>query len=448
MKVGTAKVNITPPIGTRPYGYTLRTKKSTGIHDELYAKVLVLDDGEIAVAVVSADLVGFPKDIVKKVRESVGADEKVRGENIIMTATHNHNGPTTSIGRTFQRRDEAWTKVLEEKIAGAISAAIRNAGEARIGASKGHLEGVSINRRYRDGPVDPEVGVIRVEDKAGNPLAILINFTCHPAVVAGHNLMITAGYPGFATSLVENVLGGGCVSLFTQGACGNVNPWDFYWGDPAYSPKHRHTFAESKRLGTILGSEALKVAESLETFPDGKIGVGTKTLTLPMRETPSVEELELMVKEARRKLPHHKIVKEVWDEADNLSNIFYRNPLEYELRFSQMVLEMARSGIRKIETEVKVLTIDDACAVCIPGELFVELGLEIKERSDYENAFIFGYANDYVGYLPTLEATQEAGLLWHDNLLGLTYGTNLPSSKVAPEAVQLIVESAVKLARA
>ena len=380
-KAGVSKVVISPPVGSMLAGYGNRMEGSIGVHDDLYAKALVLDDATEKVAVVSCDLGGVSKEIVSKVRQDVEADLGIKGNNVMVTATHTHSGPDFSLS------NGEYLNVLTKKIAGSIRAAYYNLAEARMGAGKGEAL-IGYNRRnpkfnyflrpYPEGARDPEVGILRVDDKEGNMIATIINAPCHAVVLGSTNLLISADYPGYATRVVETMKGG--VAIFLNGCCGNINPVNT-WGPYTVIRDKIITgpvlFREAERLGNILGGEALKVMEEIETTSEVKLKVKRSEVLLPTRK----DMPEKWIKWIQSIKPDHPRYE------------FYQHILKGE----------------GILTEVQAMALNNIAIAGLPGEVFVEFGLEIRKKSPFKYTIISELTNESIGYVPTAKAFEEGG---------------------------------------
>ena len=425
---GVAKVIITPPIGIPLAGYGERDKLSTAIHDELYAKALVLSDGKTKAAIVTTDLAGVDKEFVSSIRKQVQKRTDIKKENILISASHTHSGPDMSKPRFFteekvieglSKKDyvDSLREVTDRKIAGAVLMADNNMKEARVGVGKGVACGVAANRRDSKGPMDNTVGVLRVDDEEGKHMAILVNFCGHPTVLSFDNYLISADYPGYAMRAVENAIGEDVIAMFTNGACGNVS---------TRFTRREQTFREAKRLGSILGGEVIKVSEEIETRDQGKLKVISKKIRLPAKRFPTIREAEEDCKTAK----------------DNFERLKAEGATKERLRVSYTTLEGAerlvewvKKGIGKIkevETEMQAIAIDDTVLIAEPGELFVEIGLDIKKKAGLENVFVVGYANDSIGYVPTREAYKEGKYEAFSTIL-------------SPEAGEIIHKTALEL---
>jgi len=432
LQAGTGKVCITPPIGLIMSGYGERDHLSKGVHDELYAKALVLDDGTTKLSVVTTDLIGVDSELVARIRQIAGKRTGIEKDKIMITASHTHSGPEVTkdfelLGISLEEKPiEGITKdeyldhlrdVMVRWISGAIYIANSNLKEARIGFGKGEVRTVGLNRRDPNELYDPEVGVIRIDSFDGEPVAVLMNFACHPTVLDYKNYLYSADYPGYAMRIVERVLGKGVQAMFTNGACGNIS---------TRFTRRAQTFREAERLGSILGSEVTKVSSNIETVGKVRLNVASEKVQLPAKSFPTIEDAE----------------KAVRIEEDKFNDLKKKRTSQGELRVAytsvegaQGTLKWVKAGIgklKKIDVELQAIGINDSVLVAQPGELFIEIALDIKKNSRPKNAFVVGYANDSIGYVPTKKAYEEG--------LYETYVTLL-----SPDAGQIVRDTALKL---
>jgi len=368
LQCGVARVDITPPVGCWLSGYAARKKPSVGVADKLSAKAVCLSDGKTEIAIVSTDLIGVTARLVSAVRRSLERKTGIPGANILIAATHTHFGPVVREYTFNPGPDPAYIKTLREKLTRLVMKAHGNLTGVSVGAARGEAGELLYNRRPRGkdgkavmtwvlpseepgltfGPVDPAVGVFRVEDNTGKLVCALINFACHP-VAGGKDMFyqISADYPGHATGVVEQVEGGIC--LFTLGAAGNMNP------------VKRGRLARL-RTGRALGGEALRRLQLLSTTGEARLAAVRRAVTLPMKT-------------------------EIAADAN----------------------QKPSPGQTEITTEIQGLRIGDTVLLGLPGEVLVELGLEIKKKAGVENLFLISLANDAVGYICHHRAYESGG---------------------------------------
>ncbi|MBA7504758.1 hypothetical protein ES706_03412 [subsurface metagenome] len=360
LQAGVAQVDITPPIGGLMYGYSARgTNVSEGINDLLYAKALVLDDGNTKIAIVTVDLGAITRENITNVKAIV--QERTEIEYILLAVSHTHSGPL--VVPDFPSAANPWIRETERKIAEAIVEADRNRISARIGVGWGEVrEGHNRRMIHTDGrvvmfwgnrdriptnPVDYQLGVIRVEGSEG-PIATLLNFTCHPVVLGPENLLISADYPGAMMRMVEDEIGGQV--MFLQGAAGDINPfWD-------KTPPDEGAFRQVEKMGRAIADEVQQVSRHIIDYEEtSMLSVHTEVIPLASRH------------------------------------------------------DTARAE-RSIQAEINTVLIgEDLALTTFPGEFFVEHGLVLKEQSPFKHTFFVGYCNDMLGYFPTIQSTTEGG---------------------------------------
>ena len=409
-KAGAAKVDITPAIGGPSSGYSTRTKPSDAIDDPLFSKALVLDDGRMRLAIITNDLIGVPAALVAKVRGLIREWTRIPEENIFISASHTHFGPTI-VKRSelpWSETDEAYVATLVRKMATAAKIASDGLEPARVGFGKGEARGISYNRRtitpdgkavmswrlppaeanLRFGPVDPEVSVLKVEDKRGRTMASVINFACHAVSSVDRPYAISADYPGETMKLIEQAEGG--ISLFALGCAGNIVP--IVRGAGA-----------KRKVGFSLGAEALKVLQWTETSERARLKARRRKISLPIRRFPSVER-------ARREVERLEEIKEKARRKDRRSTEALSD-IESRLSKARRALRQAErfTGKRKLESEIMAISIGDIYLIGLPGEIFVEIGQRIKKRSELEKLLVVSLANDSIGYVPIRKAYAEGG---------------------------------------
>jgi hypothetical protein len=249
-----------------------------------------------------------------------------------------------------------------------------------------------------------------LEANDGGSCIVLSNFACHPVTVQVQSL-VSADFPGVAMDLVERAVPECQASLFLQGACGNQNP---VRGDT-------RDFEDVRRYGLMLGGEVLKLVGRLSgpDHPESPpaIAVTSEAVSLPVRDLSPYEPALQAYEEADRKLAEAKTEEE-------------RKRFARERRQAEEALILIRRGTEPIQAEIQVMRLGDAALVAVPGELFVEFGLEIKGRSVAPHTFIVGYVNGWIGYIPTPQAWEQGG---YEVSAG-------PWTRVGPAAGPLLVE--------
>jgi len=266
------------------------------------------------------------------------------------------------------------------------------------------------------GPIDPAVCVLCLHDKKGDGLQLFVNFAMHLDSIGGNH--VSADYPAYMTNMLQEAFGEQCAVLFGTGCCGDINR-GFLPGFP-----NRDGVEYARNLGAILGGEAIKACHMLEPSEAVQLGSCIEELTIPIRQY-GEDELAL----ARRALEDGDTLftTDHWTEQ-------HWYPPEVARLYAQEAIHINELP-PEVTTLVQVLRIGDVAIVGLPGEMFVEIGLDIKQNSPHKYTFIVELANDYVGYVPTERAFDEGG-----------YEVRLArSSKLAPQARRMLTDTALRL---
>jgi neutral ceramidase len=384
LRAGVAKVEITPKTHEPLWGFEDRTDPATGTLDPLYARILVLEAGGRRIAIVAADLGrSFGEPSLDHLKAVVSKSSGI--SCLLLTATHTHAAPV--IKDEYDGAPPEWERTALDAIAAGIKTASDNLQEARIGSGTGSVF-IGHNRlRVNDdgtvswfeqnptmvptSPVDPTVAVLRIDDRNGVPLAILINYACHPVVFGSENLQYSADFPGVTNHVVEKAFDGNVLSFFVQGADGEINP--YY----AVMKMKENAIKLRDWTGEQLGQEVVRVAKGIRTATDlsASIAFREETLHLKLR----------------------------WDPEQ------FRTALLKT--FGAKSLEQMGAPIRPIiDTRVTAVLIGKQIAIiAVPGEPFVEFQQSWRARCPVPTALFFGYTNGYHGYFPTIGAASRGG---------------------------------------
>jgi len=412
---GVSRIDITPPVGVDLSGYAARENPSLGIHDPIFAKCLALDAGPSRLAVVCADLVGLSPQSVANIRRTVEDETGITSDNLLLTCTHTHSGPATVQLRECGDPDLEYVAKLEQEIARSVSDACGCLQPARLGFGRGEAKTSFNRRRPGEGPVDDEVTVLRVDTEGGEPLATWINATCHAVVLTHENLLVSADFPGAVTRFVEQEIGG--VALFSNGACGDINP------------KHGD-FDYVESVGKTMASEAIRVRENIETSAETSIAVDSETFPIFMADTPQIDDARREVEARSKEL----------EEAEKVGGC--------QLRVARACLDAAKGAhdlalnektLKPLEADLKLVSIANHFFVSFPGEVLVTVGLKIKETLPGQIAFL-GYSDGCLGYIPMKEDFEAGG--YEPASAWIFYGYDRP---FAPGVGELLIEKANEL---
>jgi hypothetical protein len=433
--------------------------KAGPVNDRLYVKALVLKDDTTTTAIITLDAVAVGEigyignDYLPKVRARIEKELKIKPANVLINASHCHGVVSADVDqRTFQ----------------AVKEALQNMVPVRVGAGRGREDRIMENRRLKlksgkevdvrgayslppdeeiaeVGPIDPEIGVLRLDRTDGRTLAVVYNFACHPiqGVPSKGN---TADLTGFASRVIEENSSEGAMAFFVQGCGGDINP---IWYKDVDHPR------DAEILGSMLGLSTLRALRKVQTKEDGRLKVLNETLALPRADVAQrIIALEgeqqrlvaslrgttlnlktfipLVVKyNLSSEFPSYYSHRYLYDKAlgrDDLEQLdtenrahikqYIRNIYTMEqLTRVQTNLALLRkhqarnvaAGKRTIDVELLGVRIGDFVLLTFPGELTVRIGLGIKQRSPHAFTFVAGYTNGYIYYAPTAEQLLNVG---------------------------------------
>jgi hypothetical protein len=430
LKVGAAAVRITPPVGGPMAGYYY-ARAADGIHDDLFAKAIVLDDGASRAAIVACDLIGVPAAVVDQARALAAKSTGIPADHIMISATHAHTGPSLIDG-SFRTRFEGQTLSIAEqylaelpiRIAESIERASRATVPARASAAVGREPGLAFNRRYymQDGtvrwnpgksnpaivrpagPIDPDVPLIVFTGQDGKPRAVYVSYAMHLDTVGGTRYSADFAYP--LSTILASAKDPDLLTLFAIGCAGNVNHIDVSSPDKQSSPE------EAARIGTILAADVLKAWAGLTPVADPVLRFGREHVALDLAEVQPGE-----VAWAQR-------IAATYGHSDAAPMMDFVK--------AQKILDVdARHG-QPLDAEVQVIALGNELAwVGLPGEAFTELGLAIKHASPFRFTIVAGLANGSLGYIPDRKAFAQ--------------GAYEPiSARCAPGSGERLVDSATR----
>ncbi len=439
LRAGAAQIDLEAYAGLDLSGYAGRQNPATGVHDAVFVRALALCDDSTLLLILVADALGFERPFVLETRaqiesalraahpENIGA----RSISILIAGTHTHSAPATMTLHGCGQVSEEWLQQCAQTLEKAALQAANNLQPARFAAGSANASNAVINRRQQPArddansaetppPLDEEVGVWRIENLTGETIAGVVNFACHPVVMKEDNCEVSAEYPGALCQQLQSAWGG--VTLFLTGAIGDINP------------ARRGAWSDVQWTAEQIAQAAQSAWEGLTPQPNGFLQTASRECVLPLLPLPSRTELQKLQNQFSREL----------SDARQSGDEIVANIAATRLCWCERVLNHAGSTPGHA-VEVQLARIADAVLVALPGEIFVELGLQIKAQlraQGFENIFIAGFSNANPGYVPTREAYPIGG--YEVDSAHHFYGH---PACVVPEAGEMLVEIAGDLGR-
>lgn len=438
-KAGAATSNITPPLDEPIIG-GWGSPPAEHIHDELFARCLVLDDGRTRLVFVIVDSLGMSRDVFDAAKRTIHEKTGISVGNVLMAATHTHSSISARSPRNA-RTDEGFSdyqSFLIRRIADGVRRALNNLEPARIGWGTAEEPTQVFNRRYfmkpgtptpnpfggtdkvvmnpgrgnpnllkAAGPIDPEIVFFSVQSKEGQPIALLANYSLH-YVGPSAGAVISADYFGVFANLIREMLGADRVNppfvgMLSNGASADIN--NINWLKKR--SKRWPPYGKMTQVATLVAEAVYRAHQRIEFHDWVELDARQSELELAVRK-PTEEQLDF--------------ARKILDKPEDAPK-YHR----HERVYANRVLSLDKSP-DNIEIVLQAFRIGDLSVCTIPFEVFVEIGLELKQKSPFSKTFTISHANGSSGYLPTFAQHKLGG-----------YETWLGTSRVEFHAADKIV---------
>jgi hypothetical protein len=422
LTAGAAETIITPPVGTPAIG---TIQRSTGVHDDLFARALVVCDGELRVAIVSADLIGMDFRLADEARRLIR--ERTGITTALVHCTHNHSSPFTIPWSVLGPRwppgpRRAWHSALPSVLGGVVAQAAARmepvtlrAGRAavRLGTNRRlPSDGGIVMKPNPDGPVVPWVDVLAVNGAGGRPLAMLFSHAAHPVIIHGASRLTSAEFPGFASRRLKERLGADVVPIFGQAFAADIN------ADPL-----RGGIDAAERAGEALADAALAALSAGEDLQTGPLSLAATHADLPLQALPSRAACLEVLEEAERRLARAYgrtdfADEELWDMQDAADAPVSTaastaaddvQPMEGKAWWMKDTVLCLRDLLAKIDGrderplrfEARMLRLGDAWSVTSAShELVAEYQLRLDREAATSHRMFLAYTDGCESYVP------------------------------------------------
>ena len=431
LTAGAARALINPPLGARTMGFSSRVGFIERIESDLSITGVVLAGQNGKVGIFAYDLCVLPEDTCRDLRRLMGEAIGTPPSHILLNFNHTHSAPAFPGWLPESPEQDALLNAYAQQVRAQSRACAIAANQrlqpARIAAGWGACD-FSVQRREQradglvflgevpDGEKDPAVGVIRVDDLGGKPIATLFSFGCHTVVVGPRDLSASPDFPGAARDLIEKANGG--LALFLQACGGDIMP--------AGGMGYETDCSDSKnRIGTALGAETLKVSAGLRTHVKRgeRVSLGSvstitlwpwvpvsgetctyldavsETLPLEFMDFPSLADAEELRAEQRRRL------QEAYQSEDERKIAVGIRWVDW----ADKLVAAIHSNRRTLNMEIQAIRINDIVLVGLGVEAFSGTGKSIKARSPFPLTQVLGYSNGVACYLPRAEDYPPGG---------------------------------------
>ena len=466
LKIGAAKVNIDPPLPVDPQGYVRRRESAVEHGDPLLVTALAVEASECNTVVLAADLAGQDHRMAEAMRSAVADAVPVSPANVLINASHSHAAPwARSDGAklggghdSLTDAEVAYTNRLPHDFASAALQAWNARRPARVAGGTGQASGLAVNRRERtadgntilgwnpDLSMDDEVPTIRIDDLDGYPIATITAFGCHPVVVGPDIPKTGSDFVGPLRRRVEEIRGGVC--LFLQGAAGNVLPLEAFFDiDGPQVPMGQRLGVEAAHA--VIDSDPLHRTIDKITYgsvtpislyrrridheqPQQSVAVERVIVDLPLLPAPDKTELQAELSDREIELANALAAEE--DRS-------VTNPIRYHINWLRgMLTQPDLASWRSTPGEIWAMRIGDCAIVATPGEVFSEIGAEVRTRSPFATTLFAGYSQGILGYMATAAEYPHGG--YEPSVAQRGYAHPAPFD---PSIEQILVDTSLSL---
>ncbi|MFP3904766.1 MAG: neutral/alkaline non-lysosomal ceramidase N-terminal domain-containing protein [Armatimonadota bacterium] len=427
-EVGTAEMDVTPPVRTPMGGFASREHGAVGIHDPLRSKALAIGDGSRTCVLIGNDIISASYEFIEQVTDAIEARTGLSEKQIMINFSHTHSGPLMRDMAGMGEASKAYRYGLVNDLAELVEEALQDMKPVTITSHTGALQ-VGINRRERsedgstklgrdpEGIVDTTVDVLKFTGPDRKPEAIWFSHAAHGVVLGARNYYFSADWPGYAQRTLEAVYPDTTV-VFGQGCCGNIN------SDPVGG-----TFEDARRLGTRAAGAVMVAVEDEGTELEGPVTFGKTIAQLPQHDPPSVEESEAFIAEQK------KLREEAIADGEN------GNAYGSSVQWGEWLRDLAQQGVtdQTMPFAISAMGIGQHAIVGLAGEVFFEYALNIAERSPFDRTTVLGTTNGCVAYIPTAAEMPYGG---YEVKSSNRFYRQL---ELKPEAEQVAIDEAVAL---
>lgn len=407
LQVGTAKIKITPTTPIPMSGYGGRNDPFKGVHDDLYARAIVFSDGVNKAATITCELVGLSNDFWDQLTTRIEKEIGIKKDFILLSCIHTHSGPTTNVygdGKTPEVA--AYVEDLKNKLVEVVKEANSKLVDARIGAGKGECL-MNMSRRAMDGKghvtlglnpyaaCDHEVGVIRIDDKSENHIALMMDWPCHAVVLGPRNYLLTSDWPGAASKFVETGLGGNVIAPVIIGASGDINP--LYGPHIDFENNSSYAFGKDA-IGEDLANVSMAVMKDIKTSPTASISAVQRVISL-----------------------------------------------EAKPRNNSRGLQPNRKDDGTLKVRLSAVKIGNIILTGVSGEVFNQISVQMRKQSPYKNTFMITHCNGSSGYLVTEDSYPTATQKGYEDKYHPKGGYEPGSTRAKTGAEKAIIENLLQM---
>lgn len=392
-RAGFAKVQITPPIGVELAGYgVFLGRRSTHIHNELFARALALeDDGGERVLLLSLDILGLSWELYHDITNQAAAAAGLDPAQVLVSNTHTHSGPSTASLGGFGEADPAYLATLPGLGAQAAAAAIADLHPVLIGEGHSSVQALGFNRVRSDGPIDRDLHLLRIDNLDGESEVVIFSQGTHPVSIDRRTPAGTAISGDWPAQVVKRLAEEGYPeTIFCLGPCGDIDPV-VAW---------RNFNVQGLELSAELVTQSLlRLLPEVTTTP--KLTLRLARTDLPLPFAPLTEEaITTTLGEAQTKYGSMTVTD---------SEVDPRNWTRFYAEWAADMRAQLATQPQEIAVPTAALRINDSVWLFLCGEIFTALTQRIAAQSPFPTTVATTIFGPFIGYIPDREDFAAGG---------------------------------------
>ncbi|MFT5470426.1 MAG: neutral ceramidase [Verrucomicrobiales bacterium] len=436
LKAGMTAVDVTPKVWPLNLVGSFYPQPADSAHDPLNSRCMVLSDGKTTLAIAVVDNCLIKREVLDEAKQIASKKTGIPTNHMMVSATHTHSAPTGHADENGSPEAQAYRKQLTAGIAESIINAHASMQDAQVGHGGHDLADEVNNRRWflqpntmpmnpfgettdivkmnpgskglisPAGPIDPEVSILSIRDKKGQPIGLLGNYSLHyVGSIPGRQM--SADYFGEFSRLIGNRLrrepGKDFLGIMSNGTSGDINNIPFGKGRPPREP-----FEQIRIVAGKVADAAYYAYRDANHQNDVKLAMVQREITLKWRKP----DADLLARSKKY------LATEDEKELPRLAK-----------HYARRVIDLAE-GPDTLQALIQVIQIGDLAICTFPFETFAEIGLHLKEVSPFDDTFTIELANGWYGYLPTKEQHKFGG-----------YETWMGTCRVQKDAADILVKN-------
>lgn len=411
MKAGATALDITPSYLPVRMAGSMRPNQATDIHDPLKARLFVINDSATTFVIGTIDNCVIPREVFDAIKSKASAATGIPTSHMLLSATHTHSAPPLT-GLFLNDAETDYIPELINKVAEGIIQTFQNLEPARIGWTTIDNDRHVFNRRWHlktgtsyenpfgskadtarmnpgygnpdiqrpAGPTDPEISILAAVRQDGSPICIYANYSLH---YVGGVRGLSGDYFGAFANALGNMLkdkyaNQSFVGILSNGASGDINNLNYALKS---APPRKKLYEQITHVANDVADSVFDAFQKIEWKDTPSISIREREIPLGVRKAADHEwnRINRILEEAQEK------DMSKWSQAE----IYARESL------------MLRDFPDKVAMKLQAVRIGDFSIVSLPTETFVEIGLQLKKESPFQQQMVVELANGYNGYLPT-----------------------------------------------